>query len=235
MATQFDPGRVRLICLDIDGTLADTDDAFVVQLARGLGFLRLASRLEPLRLARWLVMRFESPATALITTVDRLGLDEVAAPLDSLWHRWRGEASSRGFRLIPGVLPALAVLHHRYPLAIVTARSARNAAAFLQQFQLEGIFACVATAGTCRRTKPDPASLLWTAQQLGVAPADCLMVGDTTVDILAGRRAGAQTMGVLCGFGERGELERAGADVILESTADLPAALGLSVHRTGTN
>lgn len=61
------------------------------------------------------------------------------------------------------------------------------------------------------------------------------MVGDTTVDMLAGRRAGAQTVGVLCGFGERGELESAGADVLLESTADLPAALGLSVHRTGTN
>jgi phosphoglycolate phosphatase len=221
-----------LICLDIDGTLADTDDAFVVQVARALGFLRLAPRLDPLRLARWLVMRLESPATALITTVDRLGLDEVAAPLDNLWHRWRGEASSRAFRLIPGVLPALAALRLRYPLAIVTARSALGAAAFLQQPDLEGIFTCVATAGTCRRTKPDPASLLWTAQQLGVSPDACLMVGDTTVDMLAGRRAGSQTVGVLCGFGERDELARAGADLILESTADLPQALGLSVHLT---
>jgi phosphoglycolate phosphatase len=41
------------------------------------------------------------------------------------------------------------------------------------------------------------------------------------VDILAGKRAGAQTVGVLCGFGERRELEETGADAIIEHTADL--------------
>jgi phosphoglycolate phosphatase len=51
------------------------------------------------------------------------------------------------------------------------------------------------------------------------------MVGDTQVDILAGRRAGAQTAGVLCGFGRRADLEKAGADAILETTADLPGLL----------
>jgi phosphoglycolate phosphatase len=47
------------------------------------------------------------------------------------------------------------------------------------------------------------------------------MVGDTTVDIVAGRLACAQTAGVLCGFGQRAELERAGANVVLQSPADL--------------
>jgi N-acetyl-D-muramate 6-phosphate phosphatase len=51
------------------------------------------------------------------------------------------------------------------------------------------------------------------------------MVGDTPIDIRAGRAAGAQTIGVLCGFGEREELLRAGADLILDSTADLPTVL----------
>ena len=63
------------------------------------------------------------------------------------------------------------------------------------------------------------------------------MVGDTTVDIRAGKAAGAQTVGVLCGFGQEPELRRAGADLILPDTAALaqvllpgtisqPAALG---------
>jgi HAD superfamily hydrolase (TIGR01509 family) len=233
MPTRFDPSRVRLICLDIDGTLADTDDAFVVQAARGLGFLRLIPQLDPVRLARMLVMRLESPATSLITLVDRLGLDEASAPFEDLWHRMSGEAPASHYRPIEGILPALDVLRSHYPLAIVTARSARSAAAFLNQSAVQGTFACAASAGTCRRTKPDPASLLWTAQQIGVTPGECLMVGDTTVDILAGVRAGAQTVGVLCGFGEKDELERAGADLILESTADLPEALGLRPRRAG--
>jgi len=47
------------------------------------------------------------------------------------------------------------------------------------------------------------------------------MVGDTTVDILAARAAGAHAVGVLCGFGDRKELERAGAHRILKTTSDL--------------
>jgi phosphoglycolate phosphatase len=227
MTTPFDPSRIRLICLDIDGTLTDTDDAFVVRLARSLAFLRAAPRFDPVRIARSLVMWIETPATSLLTLVDRLGLDTMAAPFEDAWHRMSGEASALDYRLIPGVLPALDQLRRRYPLAIVTARSARSAAAFLNRPEVQGRFACAASAGTCRRTKPDPSSVLWTAQQMGVAPAECLMVGDTTVDILAGCRAGAQTVGVLCGFGERHELERAGAGRILDSTADLPDALGL--------
>ena len=51
------------------------------------------------------------------------------------------------------------------------------------------------------------------------------MVGDTTVDIRAGKSAGAQTVGVLCGFGEEDELRKRGADMILTSTAELVQVL----------
>jgi N-acetyl-D-muramate 6-phosphate phosphatase len=54
------------------------------------------------------------------------------------------------------------------------------------------------------------------------------MVGDTTVDILSARRAGAWAIGVLCGFGEERELWRAGAHMVLHTTADLLALPGLA-------
>jgi phosphoglycolate phosphatase-like HAD superfamily hydrolase len=47
------------------------------------------------------------------------------------------------------------------------------------------------------------------------------MIGDTVFDIRAGKAAGAQTVGVLCGFGEQAELRQAGADLILEKPSDL--------------
>ena len=47
------------------------------------------------------------------------------------------------------------------------------------------------------------------------------MIGDTTVDMRAGKSAGAQTVGVLCGFGEELELLKMGADLILTSTPEL--------------
>jgi phosphoglycolate phosphatase-like HAD superfamily hydrolase len=83
----------------------------------------------------------------------------------------------------------------------------------------------VITARTCWRTKPHPAPVLRAAEELGLLAQACVMVGDTVVDIRAGKRAGAQAIAVLCGFGERGELTAAGADLVLETTADLPDVL----------
>jgi phosphoglycolate phosphatase-like HAD superfamily hydrolase len=60
---------------------------------------------------------------------------------------------------------------------------------------------------------------------MGIRAEECLMIGDTTVDIRAAKAAGAQSVGVLCGFGEENELNGAGADLILASTAQLPEIL----------
>ena len=59
------------------------------------------------------------------------------------------------------------------------------------------------------------------AEELGTQVERCLMVGDTTGDMWAARSAGARSAGVLCGFGEQDELERAGADLILKTTTEL--------------
>jgi len=49
--------------------------------------------------------------------------------------------------------------------------------------------------------------------------------GDTSVDIRAGKAAGAQTVGVLCGFGEEAELRQHHADLIISMTVDLAQVL----------
>ena len=86
---------------------------------------------------------------------------------------------------------------------------------FLEQENLLRYFDVVVTALTARRTKPYPDPIQFAARKFGVAPESCVMIGDTTVDIRAGRSAGTQTVGVLCGFGEEAELRRQGADLIL--------------------
>jgi len=45
------------------------------------------------------------------------------------------------------------------------------------------------------------------------------------VDMRAGKSAGAQIVGVLCGFGEEPELRRFGAEAILKSTNELASVL----------
>ena len=66
-----------------------------------------------------------------------------------------------------------------------------------------------------------PASLHLAARKLDVPINHYLMVSDTPMNVSAARRAGACSAAVLCGFGQRNELERAGAHVTLERPAEL--------------
>jgi HAD superfamily hydrolase (TIGR01509 family) len=222
----LDLPRIRALCFDVDGTLSDTDDLFVTRLARLLQpFHFMFPRRDVHRLARRVVMATEAPANFLIGLPDILGLDDEAAALIDFLYRRLGHKPRKNFLLVPGVMEMLHAAGRRYPLAVVSARDGRTTGVFLEQFGLLPLFRCVATAQTCKHTKPYPDPILWAAQQMGVAPEACLMIGDTTVDIRAGRAAGAQTVGVLCGFGEEDELRRRGADLILASTAGLAGVL----------
>jgi phosphoglycolate phosphatase-like HAD superfamily hydrolase len=110
-------------------------------------------------------------------------------------------------------------------MAVVSSREASSAQEILESFGLVECFQLVVAAESTIHTKPHPDPLLLVAEQQQVSPAELLMIGDTVVDILAAKAAGAQTIGVLCGFGSRLELERAGADLILDSTAHIPVEL----------
>lgn len=225
MRSGLDIARIQAILFDIDGTIADTDDAVIDRLSHRLRFLhRIIPAADVQTYSRRLVMAAETPGNALIASLDRLGIDELLGPLVNAVHRLRGERSDP-LPVISGVHDALQTLEPHYPLAIVTAREQSSSYAFLETFDLLPLFKTVVTARTCRRSKPHPAPLLWAASSLGVSPQSCLMVGDTTVDIRAGIRAGAQTVGVLCGFGQFEELRKAGAALVLDSTADLPQVL----------
>ncbi|NWF64605.1 MAG: HAD-IA family hydrolase, partial [Chloroflexi bacterium] len=119
-------------------------------------------------------------------------------------------------------------LHGRYPMAVVSARDEKGTLAFLQRFDLVKYFDVVVTGLSAEHTKPYPDPVLLAAKTMSTAPEHCLMIGDTTVDIRAGKAAGAQTVGVLCGFGEEPELRKIGADEIIADTPKLLDLLGIS-------
>jgi phosphoglycolate phosphatase len=67
--------------------------------------------------------------------------------------------------------------------------------------------------------KPDPSGALELAATLGVPPCDCLVVGDSTMDIDTAKRAGMQSCAVTWGYHDAARL--AGADAIVEDVAAL--------------
>jgi len=211
----LDLSRVRALCFDVDGTLSDTDDLYTYKVQRLLP--RFLFR-NPKRIARRFVMWIESPGNALMGLPDRFGLDdEIGAVVNWLYRHQ--QKPWKKFLLVPGVDEMLANLYGRFPMAVVSARDEHGTRAFLEQFDLARYFDVIVTALTTEHTKPYPDPILFAAQKMGVPPESCLMIGDTTVDMRSGKSAGAQTVGVLCGFGEEGELKRRGADLILTTTS----------------
>lgn len=210
--------KIRAILFDIDGTLSDSDDRMVQQIAKRLSpFYR--SEVRKLAAARWIVMTLESPGNYFYNMADRFDLDSFFIRQMQRYSKNK-QHKVREYWIIPGIIELLQALSE-YPIGIVSARDDQTSLAFLRQFEIERYFDVVVTSQTCRYTKPFPDPLLYAANVLQVDPCNCLMVGDTTVDIKAAKLAGMQVVGVLCGFGREKELRRAGADLILPSTTDL--------------
>jgi N-acetyl-D-muramate 6-phosphate phosphatase len=221
----LDVARIRALCFDVDGTLRDTDDQYVERLRGYLKFARfLLPGRDPRLAARRLIMALEDPGNLVFYLADVLGIDNLFSRSHQPVVKIRTRKTSSPL-IVPGVAGMLEALRQSYPLALITTRGQTSTFDFLESSHLRDYFSVIVTGRTCARTKPHPMPVLWAAAQLGVPPEACLMVGDTSVDIRAGRSAGAQTAGVLCGFGLEGELRRAGADLILKSTSELAGYL----------
>jgi HAD superfamily hydrolase (TIGR01549 family) len=220
----IDIASVKGLLFDVDGTLSDTDDVMVEKVR---SFLEPASWLfkdkDPTSFSRRLVMAGESPMNFLYGLADRIGVDE---PLMKVYERFlknkkKNEMEEGLFLMISGVREMLTHLARRFPLGVVSARDEKSTFHFLDYFELTQFFKVIVTSQTCRHTKPYPEPVIYAAGELGLPPDACVMIGDTIVDIRAGKSAGAQTVAVLCGFGTHRELHRAGADMILGNTDEL--------------
>jgi HAD superfamily hydrolase (TIGR01549 family) len=243
----LDLARIRALCFDVDGTIADTDDHLVAQIAGLLDAIPGVSGRRAERLGRQVVMGMETPVHGAYALLDRIGLD---VPLSHLRMRLKGmkqrQADPAHTRnpeaidevphdMVAGVQEMLHKLAEHYPMVTISTGTAPRVDRFLRHFGVRELFTEVIGAQTTRRMKPHPEPLFYAAEKMGVAPGECLMIGDTTIDIRTGVAAGAQTVAVLCGFGTERELRAAGADLVLRTTSDLLAVLRPSQDALGTS
>jgi phosphoglycolate phosphatase-like HAD superfamily hydrolase len=231
-----DFSAVEAVLFDLDGTLVETTNRWAQVVAGKLSPLRrILPRLDTVRLGRQIVMSLEVPGNYAVSLAERLHLGGALAGISDRVRRSKGLATRGSSQLIPGSLELVQALSGHYRLAVVTTRARAEAYAFLQRAGLAGVFDAVVTREDVLPMKPHPAPVRRAAQLLGVPTARCLMVGDTTMDVCAGRRAGALTVAVLSGFGDRHELTRSQPDLILDTVAQLRPLLPGATDVPGEN
>ena len=100
-------------------------------------------------------------------------------------------------------------------ICLATSKPEYYAKQILEHFELDGYFTAVA-GSEMDGTRTKKAEVVERALMLLGNPcvSDCVMIGDREHDVLGGAAHGLDTIGVLFGYGNREELERAGATYI---------------------
>ena len=109
-------------------------------------------------------------------------------------------------------------------LGIITMKSRRGLNRVVDAYDIGSYFQVLKSADD-GPGKPAPDLMLDAMSETGVTPAQALMVGDTSFDIMMAKAAGARAVGVAWGYQTVDELHDSGADAIADTHEDLRAIL----------
>lgn len=207
----------RLVILDFDGTLADTQPLILSSLQRTISALQLPPRTD--EECKTII---GLPLKECFTTL--LGVDDTTAEqCAEVYRRVFDEDNHPGVvTLFPHVLETLRELHERgLQLAICSSRARPTLDGFVSTFHLENYVGMVVGANDvqCHKPHPEPVQKILAALQM--KPEETLVVGDASYDILMGAAAGCRTCGVTYGNQSAADLRAAGADYLIDDFSEL--------------
>lgn len=214
---------LRLAVFDCDGTLVDSQHNIVAAMSAAWR----AHGMEPLpreTVLRVVGLPLAEAIAALAPEANPERVEGLRASYVDSWLAMRAEASLDE-PLFPGALAALDTLESEgWLLAIATGKSRRGLVATLDHHHLTDRFVSLQTADS-GPGKPDPHMLLAAMSATGAAPANTVMIGDTSFDMRMARRAETFAVGVTWGYHEAAELEAAGAHALVDAFARLPQTM----------
>ena len=188
--------RGRAVLFDLDGTLLDT----AWDMGATLNALLDEHGLPPLPHAK-IRPHVSKGSRALVT----LGFG-AAPPADHAarierflaLYRERLAVDTRPFDEVPGLLTTLE--GRGIAWGIVTNKPSWLTQPLLEALGLAARAAVVVCGDTLAERKPSPLPLLHASQKLGLAPTQCLFVGDAECDMQAARAAGMPVVGARYGY-----------------------------------
>lgn len=210
----------KLFIFDLDGTLIDSQDDISKSVNLALDRLGLR-RVAESRIAGFvgegvqkLIQRTLRESTGAAPKPELVSL---AIPV---YLEEYGQHLLDSTRLYAGVREALCALSWAQH-AVISNKPEAFSRRILEALEIAGQFCAILGGDSVDKRKPDPAPLQRVMIDCRALPSETVMVGDSRIDIQAGKSAGTITCGVLGGFGTREELEAEKCDLIVENLTEL--------------
>ncbi len=135
----------------------------------------------------------------------------------------------------PGAMESLAAIRERHPqilMAVLTNKPVDPSRDICEHFGLDRYFFQNYGGNSFQTKKPNPEGLLQLIAEASaiagetLTPADTVMIGDSSFDILTAKNCGARSLG--CTFGLAPQtLPSSHPDTVVDRASDWPSALGL--------
>lgn len=216
----------RAALIDLDGTLVDSAPELAWAIDRMLADREWPAA-GPTKVRGWL-------GEGLDALIARALADALGREADAAEHRAARVRFDTAYAEVlgtrsapyPGVLAGLDRLRGAgLATACITNKARLFALPLLGALDLAGRFDLLVAGDSGPPKKPDPAPLAFAAERLGVALADCVMVGDSAIDVAAARAAGCPVACVRSGYGPAESLDPLGAGAVFDRFDRLTEAL----------
>jgi phosphoglycolate phosphatase len=206
---------IKILIFDLDGTLVDSKN----DIANALNATLVSFGLEPASLDE--VEKFVGIGVTSLISQRFASMDPgLKAQAIARYHDTYAGSLVNSTKLYPGVTE---VLEHfrKKPKVVLTNKATRFVRPILDGLGITKYFSATYGSECLPFRKPDPRTIHYVCQQQGLAPEDAIIIGDTDIDIAAGKAAPCYTCAVSYGYGDVEKMRRLNPDFFVDDLRDI--------------
>lgn len=211
---------IKALIFDLDGTLADTIPAIteaVNMTLKHLGFPTHSE--EEIRLYIG-----QGPRHLISEALPKeilMSQPQIVNKALEIYNKMYAKTYMNTTSLYEGLEEVIITLSKYYKIAVLSNKQDEYVKNLVKQLLPEGI--CEIARGTVNNkpAKPDPAIALEILEELGVSHYECMLIGDSHIDIITAKNAEMDYLSVSWGYVSKAKLIMKGAQEIINSPREL--------------
>lgn len=209
----------KAVIFDLDGTLLDTLEDIGTAVNRVL--IRKGFPSHPINLYREFVGEGAQLMIMRALPAERCDADTVKTCLEEYLEEYgrSWNETTRPYEGIPDLLDTL--VSRGIKLAVLSNKPEVFTMQCVNEFLSRWTFDMIIGENESIPRKPDPQGALAIVEHLHIRPEEFIYVGDSEVDMKTAKAAGMFAVGVPWGFRSREELQREGADILIEHPMEI--------------